>query len=64
MTKATATTRKPAETIQVNRKELPISCPRAGTDPAALHPRVYIPLKTSGVKVACPYCGAEYVLTD
>jgi len=64
MTEATATTRKSAETIQVSRKELPISCPRAGTDPAALHPRVYIPLKKPGVKLACPYCGAEYVLED
>ena len=48
--------------IPVSREALPFSCPTAGTDPAALHPRVFIPLKKSGDILACPYCGARYQL--
>ncbi|MCB1856805.1 MAG: zinc-finger domain-containing protein [Gammaproteobacteria bacterium] len=50
--------------IRVKREQLPLSCPNAGTDPAALHPRVYIPLKKPGDQADCPYCGAKYLLTD
>jgi uncharacterized Zn-finger protein len=55
---------KPAAVIEVSRKDLPLSCPNAGTDPAALHPRVYIPLKRAGERAVCPYCGAEYQLQE
>lgn len=44
MTKATATASAP-QVIEISRKQLPLSCPNAGTNPAALHPRVFIPLK-------------------
>ncbi len=50
--------------IKVNRSQLPLSCPTAETDPAALHPRVYIPLKKSGDQAICPYCGAVYLLIN
>lgn len=63
MTQATASPTAPP-VIEVSRKQLPLSCPNAGTNPAALHPRVYIPLKKSGDRVGCPYCGAEYQLKD
>ncbi|MCP3867250.1 MAG: zinc-finger domain-containing protein [Gammaproteobacteria bacterium] len=63
MTETTATANT-HEVIRVGRKDLPLSCPTAGTDQASLHPRVYIPLKQPGKPVVCPYCGAEYVLTD
>jgi len=52
------------EVIEVSRKQLPLSCPNADTNPAELHPRVYIPLKKSGAPVSCPYCGAEYRLKE
>ncbi|MCB1751344.1 MAG: zinc-finger domain-containing protein [Gammaproteobacteria bacterium] len=61
MSEATATARK---VIEVSRKQLPLSCPNAGTNPAELHPRVYIPLKKGGERVSCPYCGAVYQLKD
>lgn len=50
--------------IEVSRKQLPLSCPNAETNPAELHPRVFISLKKSGERVSCPYCGAEYQLKD
>ncbi|MCB1759276.1 MAG: zinc-finger domain-containing protein [Gammaproteobacteria bacterium] len=53
-----------AAVIEVSRRDLPLSCPNAGTDPAALHPRVYIPLKKAGESAVCPYCGAEYQLKE
>jgi len=63
MTEATATPMAPA-VIEVSRKQLPLSCPNGGTNPAELHPRVFIPLKTTGERVSCPYCGAVYQLKD
>ena len=48
----------------IRRDQLPFACPPAGTDPAALHPRVYIPLKKGGETLSCPYCGALYYLAD
>lgn len=57
---------KPActdKTYQVNRDNLPISCP---TDEMVLwnaHPKVYLPLEETG-QATCPYCGAKYVLED
>jgi len=59
----TMATRAP-EAITVSRGDLPLSCPNSGTDPASLHPRVYIPLKKAGDQAVCPYCGAEYLLKD
>lgn len=63
MTKATAIASAP-QVIEISRKQLPLSCPNAGTNPAALHPRVFIPLKKSGERISCPYCGAEYQLKE
>ena len=63
MTQATASSTA-SPVIEVSRKQLPLSCPHAGTNPAELHPRVYIPLKKIGDRVSCPYCGAEYQLKD
>lgn len=63
MSEATAT-KAASHVIPVSRKQLPLSCPNAGTNPAELHPRVFIALKKSGDRFSCPYCGAEYELKD
>lgn len=63
MTEAAAT-KSANEVIEVSRKQLPLSCPKAGANPAELHPRVFIPLKKSGERASCPYCGAEYRLKE
>ena len=48
---------------EITVDDLPLHCP---TDKMSLwnsHPRVYIPIEDSG-SGKCPYCGAEYVLTE
>ncbi len=47
----------------VTYADLPLHCP---TDDMSLwnsHPRVFLPIELTG-KAKCPYCGAEYTLTD
>jgi uncharacterized Zn-finger protein len=53
-----------ATRYEVSRAELPVHCPLPGTAQWSSHPRVYIPLAESGGRARCPYCGAEFVLTD
>ena len=50
--------------IEVTSRDLPLSCPNRNVDAAAVHPRVYIPLKEGGGQVVCPYCGTEYRLVE
>ena len=48
---------------EITVDDLPLHCP---TDDMSLwnsHPRVFIPIEDSG-SGKCPYCGAEYVLTE
>lgn len=46
----------------VTRADLPLACPMPGMYLWNSHPRVYLPIETSGF-AKCPYCGAEYTLT-
>lgn len=48
---------------EVKRSELPLSCPMPSMALWNSHPRVYLPIEASG-EARCPYCGAQYVLTD
>jgi uncharacterized Zn-finger protein len=48
---------------QVTRAELPLHCPLPGASLWNSHPRVFLPIEDSG-QARCPYCGAEYILTD
>jgi uncharacterized Zn-finger protein len=48
---------------EVTRADLPLSCPMPGMSLWNSHPRVYLPIESSG-KERCPYCGAVYVLKD
>jgi uncharacterized Zn-finger protein len=47
----------------VHRNDLPLSCPMPGMYLWNSHPKVYLPIEATG-DAKCPYCGAEYVLTD
>lgn len=51
--------------IEVDRQDLPLSCPLPGAPVWNMHPRVYLPIEDdpSGEAV-CPYCGARYRLKD
>ena len=49
--------------VQVDRADLPLSCPLPEQKLWDAHPRVYLPIEDSGVAV-CPYCGTRFVLSD
>ncbi len=47
----------------VTRDDLPLSCPMPDMRLWDAHPRVYLPIEKTGHAI-CPYCSAEYFLTD
>lgn len=48
---------------KVSKQDLPLSCPMPNMTLWNSHPRVYLPIEKTG-KASCPYCGANYLLTD
>ena len=48
---------------EVTHADLPLACPMPGMTLWNSHPRVYLPIETTG-EARCPYCGAMYVLKD
>jgi uncharacterized Zn-finger protein len=62
---ATASDRGTAANAQnryeVTAADLPLSCPMPGMSLWNSHPKVYLPIESTGEAV-CPYCGAHYVL--
>ncbi|MBO1923743.1 zinc-finger domain-containing protein [Thiomicrorhabdus sp. 6S3-12] len=48
---------------EVTHKDLPLHCPTPDMSKWNSHPRVYLPIEKTG-KAKCPYCGADYILTD
>lgn len=47
----------------VTQADLPLSCPMPDMQLWNSHPRVYLPIESTGREV-CPYCGSEYILKD
>lgn len=47
--------------ITVAMADLPLSCPMPGAAVWNMHPKVYLPIESSG-QASCPYCGAKYEL--
>jgi len=47
----------------VTKNDLPLSCPLPDMTIWNAHPRVYLPIETTG-KAICPYCSAEFVLKN
>ena len=47
----------------IRPSDLPLSCPTAEMEVWDAHPKVYLDIQAKG-EVACPYCGALYVLVD
>ena len=58
---ATTTVRAPL--FKINRAQLPLYCPRPEMGLWDQHPRVYLPIETSG-REKCPYCGNEFLLEE
>ena len=48
---------------EVHRNDLPLSCPMPGMYLWNSHPKVFLPIEETG-EAKCPYCGAQYFLTD
>lgn len=48
---------------QVRSEDLPLSCPMPGMYLWNSHPKVYLPVETTG-EAKCPYCGAQYFLEN
>lgn len=48
---------------EIDKSDLPLHCPMEGSTLWNSHPQVYLPIETTG-KAKCPYCGAEYILSD
>lgn len=47
----------------VTSKDTPLTCPMPGMALWNSHPKVYLPIEETG-HAKCPYCGAEYTMTD
>ena len=48
---------------RVRPKDLPLSCPMPGMYLWNSHPKVFLPIEATS-EAKCPYCGAQYHLTD
>jgi uncharacterized Zn-finger protein len=48
---------------EVRRADLPLHCPLSGMSLWNSHPRVFLPIESTG-RAKCPYCGTEFTLTD
>ncbi|MCK5363157.1 MAG: zinc-finger domain-containing protein [Gammaproteobacteria bacterium] len=48
---------------EVTRADLPLSCPMPDMSLWNSHPKVYLPIEKTGA-AKCPYCGADYSLTE
>lgn len=58
-----ATTPNAKKSYEVSRADLPVSCPTPEMSLWNSHPKVFLRLEETG-RDSCPYCGAEYVVTD
>lgn len=48
-------------TYEIDKSDLPLSCPMPGMYLWNSHPKVYLPIHKTG-EATCPYCGAHYTL--
>lgn len=46
---------------QISAADLPLCCPMKDNELWNGHPRVYLPIDTTG-EITCPYCGTHYTL--
>ncbi len=47
--------------IEVTAGDLPLHCPTPAQKLWNAHPRVFLPIETTG-EALCPYCGTRYTL--
>lgn len=46
--------------VVVHQHDLPLSCPQQGAALWNAHPKIYLPIESSGQET-CPYCGTSYI---
>ena len=63
MNEKTSVTACAEQRYEIHYSDLPLSCPLPEMSQWDAHPKVYLDIKEKG-EVACPYCGAVYVLVD
>jgi uncharacterized Zn-finger protein len=49
------------KSVVIHDCDLPLSCPTEDVSLWSAHPKVYLPIETSGQET-CPYCGTHYIL--
>jgi len=49
--------------VNVSKKDLPLSCPKDSSSVWVNHPKVYLNIPITGI-VKCPYCGTIYKLNN
>ncbi len=49
--------------FHIKKDQLPLHCPLPEMSLWNQHPRVYLPIESTG-KSKCPYCGSEFILED
>ncbi|MCS3903335.1 putative Zn-finger protein [Methylohalomonas lacus] len=47
----------------ITHADLPLHCPLPSMSLWNSHPKVYLPVETTG-QAKCPYCGCDFVLRD
>jgi uncharacterized Zn-finger protein len=47
--------------IEISAEDLPLHCPTPAMSLWNAHPRVYLPIESTG-QAQCPYCGTRYTL--
>ena len=47
--------------VEVTEEDLPLHCPTPSMLLWNSHPRVYLPIESTG-EAMCPYCGTRYAL--
>ena len=52
-----------ANSYEVTRSDLPLSCPMPSMSLWNSHPKVYLPIEATG-EARCPYCGAMFRLRE
>jgi uncharacterized Zn-finger protein len=63
MSYSNKTTACQEKTHTVTTKDLPLSCPMPGMRIHDAHPKVFLPIETTG-QATCPYCSVTFILQD
>jgi uncharacterized Zn-finger protein len=55
-----ASSKKP---YRIKKSDLPLSCPTKDMEVWNAHPKVYLPIESTG-EATCPYCSSHFILKN